>query len=527
MSPSGQAFDALNRATLQAAALLVPRRQRAEWRKEWHAELWHVRQLCLEGRLDGSLNGHLKDIAPQSKNAERDIAAFCLGAFPDAFHLRREILWREDRASAPRPQHLATPASCLLLLAVLAVVAYTAGQFLPRALLAIHAAPYRNARDLILLSNPVAAKETTPSSSTRESQPQAKQILASQFRALKQRNRHLFEDFAFYQTVLKPVTLTPHHQRELTLARATPNLFKILGLPVHLLKSEANTTLPSLILSDAIWRRDFHANPDLAGIVVKVGLRNVQIAGVLPPHLWSLPGQIDAWLLEPDDEAVAISPGTPGFLIGHLKPNQPGLPLASHWTLSTHPYATDSRVTTYACDSLTDRTGGPFPLFVFTFLLAILALPATTSLPLGDYPAAHQSAAPQRLRRWAFLAAKFALLLPILYWSSVDLAYCSPALTASASQYLQILIGFGTSLFALRWTLRDQRRRCPVCLARLTHPARVGQPSRNFLAWNGTELICTGGHGMLHVPETPTSWFSTQRWLYLDPSWDVLFPRPV
>ncbi len=48
-------------------------------------------------------------------------------------------------------------------------------------------------------------------------------------------------------------------------------------------------------------------------------------------------------------------------------------------------------------------------------------------------------------------------------------------------------------------------------------------PSRTFLAWNGTELICVGGHGLLHVPEMPTSWFSTQRWLYLDPSWEVLF----
>ena len=30
-------------------------------------------------------------------------------------------------------------------------------------------------------------------------------------------------------------------------------------------------------------------------------------------------------------------------------------------------------------------------------------------------------------------------------------------------------------------------------------------------------------HGLLHIPEIPTSWFSTQRWLYLDPSWSSLF----
>jgi hypothetical protein len=73
--------------------------------------------------------------------------------------------------------------------------------------------------------------------------------------------------------------------------------------------------------------------------------------------------------------------------------------------------------------------------------------------------------------------------------------------------------------------LLDQRRRCPVCLQMLRNPVRVGQPSRNFLAWNGTELICVAGHGFLHVPEMPTSWFSTQRWLYLDASWRSIF-RP-
>jgi hypothetical protein len=29
---------------------------------------------------------------------------------------------------------------------------------------------------------------------------------------------------------------------------------------------------------------------------------------------------------------------------------------------------------------------------------------------------------------------------------------------------------------------------------------------------------------LLHVPDIPTSWFSSQRWLYLDPSWSALFP---
>jgi hypothetical protein len=55
------------------------------------------------------------------------------------------------------------------------------------------------------------------------------------------------------------------------------------------------------------------------------------------------------------------------------------------------------------------------------------------------------------------------------------------------------------------------------------HPAQVGQASRTFLAWNGTELMCMDGHTLLHVPGMPTSWFSVQRWLYLDTSWEFLF----
>ena len=57
---------------------------------------------------------------------------------------------------------------------------------------------------------------------------------------------------------------------------------------------------------------------------------------------------------------------------------------------------------------------------------------------------------------------------------------------------------------------------------------RLGQNAEAKTAQNnnGIELICTGGHGLLHVPEMLTSWFATQRWLCLDSSWSgVLFGR--
>jgi hypothetical protein len=225
--------------------------------------------------------------------------------------------------------------------------------------------------------------------------------------------------------------------------------------------------------------------------------------------------------LEPDVDAVSHGAG---FVVAHLTPAAAQEQWSERWRMSAPTPAGTSD--DFLCVSLAERTRESWDLFLFAVILAFLALPATTSLPLGEYRLNSRKLSwSMRLRRWSFLGGKIALLLPIVYLASLDLAYMRTALDTLSSEYIQLVSSFSICLFGLRWTLRDQRQRCPVCLGKLTHPARVGQPSRNFLAWNGTELICIGGHGLLHVPEIPTSWFSTQRWMYLDPSWEILFPE--
>ena len=64
-------FAAVEHGLLRCAAQLVPCGRRADWLREWKAELWHVRQ----------------ERAPMEQlswQAEREIACFCLGAFQDA-----------------------------------------------------------------------------------------------------------------------------------------------------------------------------------------------------------------------------------------------------------------------------------------------------------------------------------------------------------------------------------------------------------------------------------------------------------
>jgi hypothetical protein len=272
-------------------------------------------------------------------------------------------------------------------------------------------------------------------------------------------------------------------------------------------------------LSDKVWRTEFGGNPDIAGQAVTVGLRRAVVAGVATAGSWRLPGKVDAWLLEPDDEMVSDGAG---FVVAHLTSSE----ARNLWNQNGHMTAPtpDGSMDDFLCVSLAERAQGPRSIFLFAVFLACLALPATTSLPLGEYRLSSRKLSwSTRLRRWSFLGGKIALLLPIVYLVSLDLAYLRTTLETFSSEYIQLVSSFSICLFGLRWTLRDQRQRCPVCLGKLSHPARVGQPSRTFLAWNGTELICVGGHGLLHVPEMPTSWFSTQRWLYLDPSWEVLF----
>jgi hypothetical protein len=348
-------------------------------------------------------------------------------------------------------------------------------------------------------------------------------ISAEQVRVWKGRKQHIFDSFAFYQVVQESVSGASHAHRALGIARANSNLLDLLAVPVRFASTDDNThgDLPKLILSDAIWKREFGADPDIVGRVVRVGLHEAIVAGVAAAGSWRLPGKVDAWLIEPDAES--FSNGV-GYVVAHLTPLAEQARWSERWGMSAP--KPDGSFGDFFCVSPAERTHEPWDLFLFAVILAFLALPATTSLPLGEYRLSSRSLSwSTRLRRWSFLVGKIALLLPIVYLVSLDLAYLSTALDPLSSEYIQLVSSFSICLFGLRWTLRDQRQRCPVCLGKLTHPARVGQPSRNFLSWNGTELICVGGHGLLHVPEIPTSWFSTQRWMYLDPSWEILFPE--
>jgi hypothetical protein len=479
--------------SLRCASLLVPAEQRGEWWREWRSELWHVRQACTPER-------------GICWSAEREVAAFCLGAFQDGLCLRGHSGPRR----IPRATMMGSAMQCLILLAGLAGVGFGIGLLLPGVSAIVHSPRYRDAQNLMLIRDAHYTEDSVPT------------ISAAQYKVWTRRRQELFDGFAYYQVVQKPMQAAMTARTSRAIAIASPHLFDLLGLPVRFAPGESSDGMPRLIMSDEMWRRDFGGDPEIFGRRIRVGSIDAVLEGVTPRDSWRLPGKVDAWLLEPNAEGI---PDGMGFVVGHLKPSTAHDGWGESWHMSAP--RPDGAADDFFCVSLKERTRGPWDIFFFAVFLGCLALPATTSLPLGEYKLSSRRLSwSMRLRRWSFLGCKIVLLMPIVYFVALDLAHLRQTIDPISCDYIQLVSSFSVCLFGLRWTLRDQRQRCPVCLRKLTHPARVGQPSRNFLDWNGMELICAGGHGLLHVPEIQTSWFSEQRWLYLDPSWKVLFPDP-
>jgi hypothetical protein len=274
-------------------------------------------------------------------------------------------------------------------------------------------------------------------------------------------------------------------------------------------------------LSEAAWR-ELGSDAGVIGNHTEIGGQRVLIAGVIAQDSSQLPGQVDAWLLEDERQLDTLPRNSKGFVVAHMRTLGSPSRLDGWRTMDVH--NEDGGNGRFDCISLAQRSRLPFSIFLFTLIVAVITLPATTALPLGEYPRlSGRLPWAVRGRRWLFLLSKVSLVVPLVCLSSVDVAYGIPSLSSTSTQYIQLGLSYFGFLFAFRWILQDQRKRCPVCLRVLSNPARVGEASRNFLAWNGTELICAGGHGLLHIPELPTSWFSTQRWLYLDASWGGLF----
>lgn len=475
---------------VRMAALMVPRSDRADWVAEWAGELWQVQQS-----------------GPEAERSEVQEIRFALGAMRDGF-----LLGWNRTALHLRAMFAAGSASlCIVVLGALALGGVLACLALPHVRATLLPLPYRDSANLVLVSRYSAVGRNVPS------------IRMSEYREWQTNTAPLYEGIAYYSP--EAATLHIRHQRpaDLVVAVASANLLDLLsaGSSGFTSWAPASTSGPRLILMQSAWSRWYHRDAGIAGKVFRIRGQEVTLAGVMPDSAWRLPAHADAVLLEDSRAAQQLPPTLRGFVVARIRPAAFAADLARPRSMVE---LRNGVVFHYACISLGELASQPAQVLACCMVLALLGLPIIAAVSLGEYPMAREALRAQLiLRRWLFVGAKFLLVtVAIAAWSSV-LAFCGASADLSLATSNQALIALLPLLAGFRWVLQDQRHRCPVCMRRLSHPARVGQPSWSFLGWCGTEMMCSRGHGLLHIPELPTSWFGAQRWLGLDASWAGLF----
>lgn len=168
--------------------------------------------------------------------------------------------------------------------------------------------------------------------------------------------------------------------------------------------------------------------------------------------------------------------------------------------------------------ALSLNLGSPFKRFVIETPLVAFVTFATASRRHVKPSATGKTM--YWIKRQLFFAAKATLVLVLSFLLSTDVCQPLHASLPVTADLVQVLISVCISLVGLRWAFHDQGQRCNQCLRVLSTPARVGRPSHNLLEWNGNELVCRQGHGLLSIPEMETSWCRSSEWITQNPGWD-------
>ena len=149
------------------------------------------------------------------------------------------------------------------------------------------------------------------------------------------------------------------------------------------------------------------------------------------------------------------------------------------------------------------------------FLFASALIVFVTCATAGKRPAVSKTeqCLQTRLYRIAFLGAKLASLLTLMYLLSLDVCSTIAFSFPNTCEYMQMLLFVVGSICSLKWAFQDQEIRCKACLRLLNGPRQVGRPSHNLIEQSGNDFACRKGHGFLSVPELETSWRQSSEWI--------------
>jgi hypothetical protein len=498
MQPNPQIRSLIWQSTflLRAASLLVPKQQRASWYGEWHGEVWHWLHFLAES---GTLN----------QQTRLELARHCWAAFPDA-------LWRRfDRKKTLRMfyDRSRTARFCLSVIACGFVFLVLATGFVPTIRSQFKPLPFAQPERLAYFSMQgyfSNFNEETLFRDTARWAERSKTVAAA-------------ASYSWY-----PVTLAaPKGVVNDFSAHVSTNFFQVLGNQAALGRvfgSGDETTCPHcVVITDRLWKSRFASDRNIVGKTLSMDGKEFTVIGVLPRSFVFTFPEVSLWMPPHWDVTTKNLTERTGAV----------LRLDQQATLAQagkefRKFAQDGGYGHSQLESFKARAHQGTKLYLFFCALSLLGGIALGSRRLaGAQTRKLKLSRGDSLRWWGFFILKTVLLLVICFVAALEITgKISMMLTGSldplvgpASTWLFLV----TAMIALTWSLHDQGRRCRFCLNRMGHEASVGRASYLLLDWWGTELVCSDGHGLLHVPEMKSSWQEFDQWVSLDESWKPLF----
>jgi hypothetical protein len=473
---------------IRVAAQLVPVAQQKEWKQEWLAEIWHRWQFLLHAGI-------------WSRREAFRLIRNCVGAFPDAaWHFAsQDAVQTRLREWARSPwSYLAGIAACLM-----AVVLLSEGLPATRDLLRPEQS---SSRLLFMWLHPMIG------GGDRGLPPDVVPGWASHSRLLEGvapfSIRRIRVEAPGWGTA-KPIDIATQR-----------SLFEVLRAHAQIgsLKEEAG-----VVLDHRLWVSVFHRDSKILGSKIRIGQCFYPIRAVLPASFRFLSRRPSIYVLEPvmaDSNVLVVARARPGVTEHNLDRE---LTKISE-NVSYYFFNSQLRI-----QFLNTALWTPARMFLMAVIVSSVFSCLVCRVHVRRLRFAFQ---PENrlgtVRRVCFCAGKLTLALATIFtagleWTRSESSILFASRDPASGPLLVWLYILGT-MGVFFWSIADQRARCRVCLRLLCFPVRIGCPGCLLLDWSGTELLCTEGHGVLHVPHLAPSWDEeAEHWISLDESWRDLF----
>ena len=483
----------VSQTIVRAVAPLVPKDQRKDWLREWHAEIWHRWQFLFH-------------TGEWSRREQWLLLRSALGAFADAAWL----LASQDSVRARISAVARSPFTCLsaLILFLAVIAALSSGFQATREMLFRQMPSKAGTLTFIWLHHPLGGGDRGLPADVVKAWDDGTKSLNGVAGVEFRRQAH--------------VTWQGHALPDDPLVvSVSPSLFKVLGV-----KAKAGQFPPQsgVVLDHHAWVNLTHRNSKIVGSPIKIGAQTYSVAAVLPRSFEFLSHQPTVYVV---DRLTYLNKA---FIVSRVKPGvnqdklRKELALIASEVLYYFNLEPQMRFSTWRGALLT-------PLYSFAAvsllagLFAFLAFHSSFSQMKRAFEPENRRLA---ARRSLFFLAKTGLALACVFvacleWTRSESSVLLASLDPGSGPFLLWLFVLG-AMGVLFWSVADQRARCRVCLRLMAFPVRIGCPGCLLLDWSGTELFCSEGHGLLHVPTMAPSWDEeADRWVSLDDSWKGLF----